>query len=192
MLLESPAGGVAIIAPFVKVDAFRSLLEVIPSGVHVRCVTRWLPREIAAGVSDPEILNLLEERGDFRLSLVDRLHAKLYVAGNRCLAGSSNVTLAGLGEGVEDNNIEVLVETTSDDPAVVATLEEISEVERPATRRMAQAARRLADSLSAPVTDLDDRDARWFPGRPPARICVSLLRSAAERIRSNSRPNSYG
>ena len=164
LLLESAAGRVAIVAPYVKVGAFRSLLDVIPSGVHVWCVTRWLPREVAAGVSDPEILDLLEERGGFRLSLVDRLHAKLYIAGNRCLAGSSNVTLAGLGEGADDNNIEVLVETTADDPAVVATLEAISEVERTATRRMAQAARRLADSLSAPATELVDHDARWFPG----------------------------
>ena len=78
---------------------YRSLLDVIPTATHLHCVTRWLPQEVAAGVSDPEILDMLEERGNFTLSLVDRLHAKLYIAGERCLAGSANVTLAGLGEG---------------------------------------------------------------------------------------------
>ena len=162
MLFEGAAGGVAVIAPFIKIDALRSLLDVIPPAVPLRCVTRWLPREIAAGVSDPEIFDLLDARGHFRLTLVDRLHAKIYIAGDRCLAGSPNVTLAALGGGNEQENIEVLVETTIGDPAVVATLDAISEAERPATRAMAQVARRLADSLAS-STAAADLDNPWFP-----------------------------
>ena len=170
VLFESAADRVAVIAPFIKVDALRSLLDVVPPTVPLRCVTRWLPREVAAGVSDPEIFDLLEARGHFRLSLVDRLHAKIYIAGERCLAGSSNVTLAGLGGGNEQENIEVLVETTIDDPAVVATLDAISKVKRPATRAMAQAARRLADCLVTSTTAALDRDVPWFPkSRRPER-----------------------
>ena len=163
-LFESAEGEIAVIAPFIKVDALRSLLQVIPTGPHLRCVSRWLPREIAAGVSDPEILDLLETRGNFSLSLVDRLHAKLYIAGDRCLAGSANVTLAGLGEGGDGSNIESLVETTIDDPGIAATLEAIARVERVATRSMAQTARRLADSLANSTTSAVALDAPWFPG----------------------------
>ncbi len=170
VLFESAADRVAVIAPFIKVDALRSLLDVVPPTVPLRCVTRWLPREVAAGVSDPEIFDLLEARGHFRLSLVDRLHAKIYIAGERCLAGSSNVTLAGLGGGNEEENIEVLVETTTDDPAVVATLDAISKVERPATRALAEAARRLADSLVTSTAAAPDPNAPWFPkSRRPER-----------------------
>ena len=162
-LFEGAVNGVAVIAPFIKVDAMRSLLDVIPSDMHFRCVTRWLPREVAAGVSDPEILAILEERGNFSLSLVDRLHAKLYIAGDQCLAGSANVTLAGLGEGGDHKNIEVLVETTIADPGIAATLEEISQAECSATKSMAQAARRLADSISTSTTSAVDLDVPWFP-----------------------------
>ena len=170
VLFESAAGGVAVIAPFIKVDALRSLLDVIPPTVPLRCVTRWLPREVAAGVSDPEILDLLEKRGNFSLSLVDRLHAKIYIAGDRCLAGSSNVTLAGLGGGVGQENIEILVETTINDPAVAATLDAISGAERPATRAMAHSARRLADSLASLALPAFDGDSLWFPvSRRPER-----------------------
>ena len=112
-LFENTEDDVSIIAPFIKIDALRSLLKVVPSGIHLRCVTRWLPEEVAIGVSDLEILDLLEERGNFSLALVDSLHAKLYIAGDRCLVGSANVTLAGLGEGGDSNNIEILVDTTS-------------------------------------------------------------------------------
>ena len=164
VLFESTEGEIAVIAPFIKVDALRSLLEVIPAGPHLRCVSRWLPREIAAGVSDPEILDLLETRGNFSLSLVDRLHAKLYIAGDRCLAGSANTTLAGLGEVGDGGNIEVLVETTIDDPGIAATLDEIAQAERPATRSMAQTARRLADSLAGSTASAVGLDAPWFPG----------------------------
>lgn len=161
-LFESAVGNVSVIAPFIKADALRSLLDVIPTDTHLHCVTRWLPQEVAAGVSDPEILDMLEERGNFTLSLVDRLHAKLYIAGGRCLAGSANVTLAGLGEG-GSKNIEVLVETAIDDPGIAATLEEISQAERPATRLMAQTARRLADSLPTSMVSTVNLEASWFP-----------------------------
>lgn len=163
VLFESAVRKVSVVAPFIKVDALRSLLDVIPADTHLHCVTRWLPQEVAAGVSDPEILDMLEERGNFTLSLVDRLHAKLYIAGERCLAGSANVTLAGLGEG-SSKNIEVLVETTINDPGIATTLEEISQAERPATRAMAHAARRLADSFPASETASINLDVPWFPG----------------------------
>lgn len=162
VLLGSAVNRVAVIAPFIKVNALRSLLDAIRKDVHVRCVTRWLPRDVAAGVSDPEILDALEERGNFSLSLVDRLHAKLYLSDDRCLVGSSNVTFAGMGERSEDSNIEVLVETAADDPAIVATLHEIMQAERPATRSIARTARRLADSLPAEAKASADVDA-WFP-----------------------------
>ncbi len=152
---------VAIIAPFIKVGALVSLLEVVPPDTHLRCVTRWLPREVAVGVSDPEILDVLEERGRFTLTLVDTLHAKLYIAGDDCLAGSSNVTLPGLGE-ASGGNIEVLVATTVRDPGVASTLTDIAEAERPATRTLAEATRRLADSLAPPVTEPDSEEP-WFP-----------------------------
>jgi len=162
-LFENADEEVTVIAPFIKVDALRSLMEVIPAEAHLRCVSRWLPREIAAGVSDPEILELLETRGNFSLSLVDRLHAKLYIAGDRCLAGSANVTLAGLGESGEGSNIEVLVETTIDEPGIAATLEAIAQDERAATSSTARAARRLAESLSTSKTSPSALTAHWFP-----------------------------
>ena len=167
---ESASGELAVIAPFIKVDALRSLLEVIPEALHLRCVSRWLPREVAAGVSDPEVLDLLETRGSFSFSLVDRLHAKLYIAGDRCLVGSANVTAAGLGEGGAGGNIEILVESTIDDPGVAATLEAIAQAERAATISMARTVRRLADSLADTKAPAVGSDALWFPvSRHPER-----------------------
>ena len=160
-LFGGSQGEVTIIAPFIKVGALISLLEVMPHDTHLRCVTRWLPREVAAGVSDPEILDVLEERGSFTLTLVDSLHAKLYIAGEDCLAGSSNVTLPGLGE-TSDGNIEVLVATTTQDPGVASALDDIAGAERPATRTLAEATRRLADSLAQPAPILDGEES-WFP-----------------------------
>ena len=153
-----------IVAPFMKVDALRSLLRAVPHDVPLSCVTRWLPREVAHGVSDPEVLQLLQDRGNATLSLVDRLHAKLYIADNRCLAGSANVTLAGFGENVGSGNIEVLVETTADNPDIADTLDNIRREAILATDAMASAVRRLADSLlpSDVPPDLASTSP-WFP-----------------------------
>lgn len=162
-LLATASSNALVVAPFIRVAALDSLLAVIAPNVHVRVVTRWLPRDIAAGASEPEIIELLEERGEFTLTLVDSLHAKLYAANRDCLAGSANVTLAGLGDAVEGSNIEVLVATSIDDPGVAATLEEIAAVERLATRNAADIARRLADSLSPLLAASSDGAERWFP-----------------------------
>ena len=162
-LFENTEDDVSIIAPFIKVDALCSLLEVFPSKTHLRCVTRWLPKEVAASISDLEILDVLEKRGNFSLSLVDRLHAKLYIAGDRCLVGSANVTLAGLGEGRDSSNIEILVDTTIEDLGVAETLEKISKTERPATRAIAQIVRCLADNLSDSVPSTASIEISWSP-----------------------------
>ncbi len=163
-LFENATRRVAIIAPFIKVGALRSLIRGVPDNIPVRCVSRWIPREIAAGVSDPEIFDVLDERGNSSLSLVDRLHAKLYIADERCLAGSANVTFAGLGEGDDGGNVEILVESTVDDLEVAKTLDMIAESERQVTRRMAVAARLLADNLGdQSVLPVVGPDVRWFP-----------------------------
>ena len=73
------------------------------------------------------------------------------------------MTHAGLGERGDSNNIEILVDTTIDDPGVVQTLGEISKTERPATRDIAQITRRLADSLSASVSSTAAIEILWSP-----------------------------
>ena len=151
---------VLIVAPFIKTGALRSLLSAIDDDIAVRCVTRWLPREIAAGVSDLDVFELLERRQGSELVLVDRLHAKLYVADDRCLVGSANVTFAGLGES-QEANLEVLVESDVADPGVRTVLEEVEVGGRPATRLTVDATQRLVESLpEMPATD--ELDA-WFP-----------------------------
>ena len=155
-------------APFIKTNAFRSLLEAIPANIPLRCVTRWRPTEVAAGVSDPEILDVLRQRGTYELLLLDRLHAKLYVADDRCLAGSANVTLSALGETTGAGNIEVLIETSVDDPGVSETLATIDVEATPASDLMAEAVRRLADALPSSNTLADAKV--WHPySRRPER-----------------------
>ena len=153
-----------VVAPFMKVNALESLLDAIPSHVPLNCVTRWLPREVAAGVSDPEVLTVLEQRGNASLSLVDRLHAKLYIADDKCLTGSPNVTFAAFGESFNAGNIEVLVETTTINPDVATTLDIIEREATVATQAMAVAVRRLADTLSpTDVLDSPRANESWFP-----------------------------
>ena len=164
LLFEHVEDDVVIIAPFIKMDALRSLLNVIPVSSHLRCVTRWIPREVAQGISDVQVFDALTERGNATVSLVDNLHAKMYIAGTRCLVGSANLTLAGLGERGEHSNIEVLVETDTQDLGIVSTLDQIALVERIATREIAESARLLAESLSGMVTLQNQRTLPWFPG----------------------------
>ena len=109
--------------------------------------------------------------------LVNSLHAKLYRAGEQCLAGSANVTDTALGW-VYPSNTELILETPSKEPAIVS-LENRLEIER----RVASAAEREEIRLQAAeleTTDfLDARNAlesdrvttRWLPRcRKPALV----------------------
>lgn len=165
-LFDIPCEEVKIIAPFIKTSALESLLLVIPTDTKVICITRWRTREIAAGVSDVEIMEILHKRGNFELYLVDNLHAKLYIAGERCLVGSSNVTLAGLGES-SDANIEILVETEVNDPNVALVLNEIDSNKTAVTEEMSLAILKIADSLNIQNFSQVDNFI-WIPhGRKP-------------------------
>ena len=160
-LFSSTPGRATVIAPFIKVNALRSLLSILPTSTYVRCVTRWLPQDIAQGVSDLEVLDIIEERGNSTLTLVDNLHAKIYIADDTCLVGSSNVTSTGFGD-TQHGNLEVLVETNVDDPGVATTLDEIEQRERVATRELADRLRMAVEhSLASHIalSPLSD----WIP-----------------------------
>ena len=175
-LFASAKCEIVLVAPFIKTAALERLLGNVPLKVPIRCVTRWRADEIAAGVSDPEVFDILAQRGNCELSLVDNLHAKLYISDQRCLVGSANVTLPGLGE-IPGSNIEVLVETAIDNPDVVSVLTEIGRVETVASPGLALAARAMANSL-ANAGDKLPRASSWFPySRKPERA-FDLYRKA--------------
>lgn len=193
------ASHATIIAPFIKTDALRSLLDVIPARASIRCVTRWLPAEVAAGVSDLEVLDVLEERGAQELLLADRLHAKLYIADNHCLAGSANVTLSGLGETNDAGNIEILVDTDLDDLGVAAVLRSIESDAISATRAIADAVRRLAEVLPEapplaftsvwhPVSRHPEQAFRLYRNPPSGFLSAANRMLLADIARSNLSP----
>lgn len=99
---------IALCAPFIKADALGRVVESVPRGVRIRCVTRWRPEEIVLGVSDTDVWPLLKHRGDSSLYLCNNLHAKYYRADENCLVGSANITAAALGW-AHQPNLELLI-----------------------------------------------------------------------------------
>lgn len=85
------------IAPFIKAEVVRRVLAEIAASVRVIVVTRWIPAEIAASVSDLEVFDVLQERGNAMLLLNPHLHAKLYRLDEVYLFGSANLTGKALG-----------------------------------------------------------------------------------------------
>src|SRR4051812_20976303 len=110
-LLEAAAaadGPVLVVAPFVKVSPLRRMLEALPADTSVTCVTRWVPEEIAAGISDHQVWTLFRSRPGWQLRLRGDLHAKYYRFGSRLFAGSANVTGKAFGWSPEPN-LELLL-----------------------------------------------------------------------------------
>lgn len=106
-----------LVAPFIKASVIERLLDKISPGVSLKCITRWFPEEIVAGVSDLEVWNLIQNRPNSLLWLRPDLHAKYYRADNRCLIGSANLTGKALGWS-HYPNLELLVPVLANEPWV--------------------------------------------------------------------------
>ena len=114
-LVDSANSDLVLVAPFMKARVLDQLLKNVPDEVRVRCVTRWKPDEIAAGVSDLGVFDVLSSRHRASLRLLPHLHAKYFRADRRCLVGSANLTATALGW-ISPCNVEILVEVAPTDP----------------------------------------------------------------------------
>lgn len=118
---------ITIVSPFITRSGLAPLLKNISGDAHIILYTRWRADEVAAGVSDPEILKDL--RAFDTVYLHPTLHAKAYISeGIGALVGSSNTTVFGLGWN-NKGGVELLVESEDNDPAIrglLATLENTS------------------------------------------------------------------
>lgn len=149
-VIGSARSEVLIAAPYIKIKALERLMNNMPSTLNsFRCVTRWLPADIARGVCDLEILELIQAFPNGRLLIHPTLHAKYYRADQRCLIGSANITNRGLGWATLPN-IELLVELSANfaglekwektlvDAAVEANQELREQINREAERLIAE------------------------------------------------------
>jgi phosphatidylserine/phosphatidylglycerophosphate/cardiolipin synthase-like enzyme len=96
-----------LISPFVKVEALKRILDQLPAQVPVTVIARWIPSEIAAGVCDLEIFDLIISRKNSNLLVHSMLHAKFYRFGSTVFIGSANLTSKALGW-AHPSNIELL------------------------------------------------------------------------------------
>ncbi len=118
-LISTAERELVLVAPFVKALVLERLLDQVPGRVTVTCITRWRPEEVAVGVSDLEVFDIIVGRANSTLLLWPRLHAKYFRADSRCLVGSANLTSRALGWAYPPN-IELLIEVPAVHPTLVA------------------------------------------------------------------------
>jgi hypothetical protein len=161
-LLGDTTTRVALIAPFIKRPTFEEALAAVPASVEkIDCVTRWSPAEVAAGVSDPEIIETAQADSRIRVRLCPPLHAKIYISDDRCLVGSANLTATAVGS-TPKANIELLVEVGASHPEVKRALHQIDEVASDATLEQAFFVREQAAFLESERQD-GNTGLIWYP-----------------------------
>lgn len=157
---------VLLCSPFIKVGVLKRLLASITPTASVKVITRWHAEEIAAGVSDLGVFDLVAARPGATLLLLDNLHAKLYLADHAVLAGSANLTATALGWCAEPN-VELLLDLSAADEAVRFCLERLVSA-RLATAVERDALQAIVDGLTrAPLPDARTVDEElaslWLP-----------------------------
>lgn len=185
--LAAAAQNVLICAPFIKTRVLARLLQAIPAPVPVRVVTRWLPAEIAVGISDLETFDVVASRKGAQLDLLDRLHAKVYVADGIALVGSANLTGAALGWSNKPN-LELLTTLAATDESICQFLDQLIEA-RPASIEEQERIRNLASKLDLPKLNLVSDAATtapavlWLPRlAAPARLLQAYMPQTRDRL----------
>lgn len=188
--LASAETSVVICAPFIKAKVLRSILARVEASVEAVVATRWIPAEVAAGVSDLEVYDVVHARPRTTLKLIDNLHAKIFVSDMRVLAGSTNVTARAFGW-CNSPNLEVLVSAEIDDPAVRACLSAV-EFARVATD--SERARVLAEidlAVPQPLPEAADFEVPyvgvWLPRfGAPQRLYAAYIAATRNRLTADN------
>ena len=101
-----------LVAPYIKENTLRLLLDVSNNLKSLICVTHWTPWELGSGVSDAIVREVVIGRGgDFYLH--PTLHAKYFRFDDSVLVGSANITHSGLGL-ARISNYEILTRPAVD------------------------------------------------------------------------------
>lgn len=158
------AESVTIIAPFITKSGLHPIMECLDESARVDVVTRWTLAEVASGVSDPSIIEDVERTGG-RIRLLPRLHAKVYLAGDRALLGSANPTGPGLGFSSLPN-IEALVAISSRHPMIVGLVDTIDRLSSVVDADYARVIVETASQFSGPAdwsAECGDPSPKWIP-----------------------------
>lgn len=147
LLCEGAKSDVFLAAPFIKLHALRRLVTVIPPQVLVTVVVRFLPIDLAAGVTDYEIVEYLHARPNTNLRAHPVIHAKLYRVDRKVMIGSANISGRALGWHSMPN-LELLLETNADNPIVREGEKEIIRTSYLLTTEIASSVRAAAATLS--------------------------------------------
>jgi hypothetical protein len=179
-----------------KLDATTRAMAAIPPEItDIRLITRWKPEEVAAGVSDLEVLDLVAGRSGAKLLLHPCLHAKLFRADQRCLLGSANLTSKALGW-VAPPNLELLVEYDALSPAVAALEKQLVADAIDATPEIRASVAAASASFTRMIQVSPEPAETWLPSCPaPERLfnvyadfeTFRLAESSAEAARGDLR-----
>ena len=178
-LLSSAKEKVVLVAPFIKAETIRRVLDAIPdAGQKIVCVTRWQPEDIVDGVCDLEIFEVISNRANGKLWRHPNLHAKYFRADRSCLIGSANLTGRALGWRLP-TNLELLVELDVNMPGLRDWETSLMRDCIPVTAEMRDTVGREAEELASRRPKLpsmeverdDDPSSRWIPLCPsPERL----------------------
>ena len=181
---------VLLCAPFIKLGVAKRLLAAVGPDVIVEIVTRWHSEEVAAGVSDLAVFDLVASRPGVTMRLLDNLHAKLYAADDQFLAGSANLTATALGW-CDDPNLELLMSVPADAEAVLRCRAALA-VARLATAEERAEIQAIVDGLQRPPLPesktVDDTMAGpWLPKlAAPERLYAAYVPSARDRLTTSA------
>jgi hypothetical protein len=144
--LASDIGPITIVSPFIKRDALEAAFSLVDADAPVDLFTRWLPIEVAMGVSDLAVFDWARERANARVYLLRELHAKTYLRGTTVAVGSANLTGRGMGW-TANPNLELLLTVPGDSPEVLRLLDVLRARSTPATASIRRAIQRAADNI---------------------------------------------
>jgi hypothetical protein len=164
-LCKQASGDVFIAAPFIKSYALERLLSAIPFGVKTTVIVRFLPGDLASGVTDFEIVSRLWGRENTEVYMHQAIHAKLYRIDGWAMIGSANVTARALGWCAAPN-IELLIKQPASHEAIFAVEQLLRATSVRLTSEVAEMILAAMPAIPKTFEETPTDDRIWIPGCP--------------------------
>ena len=113
-----------IVSPYITVRPIREILRRLSPYQKIELTTTFDQELFLEGASSLGAIRLLNRRKNSSVYIVDNLHAKVYIKGERALVGSANCTDRGLGYSSQ-SNIEILCDVKANRPEIAALTESL-------------------------------------------------------------------
>lgn len=197
LIADNEANNIHFISPYITISPVIKLLDILNPKVYIKITTCVEQELILNGSTSLAAIKLLHKQPNTELQHITNLHAKVYIAGQKCLIGSANFTDRGLGSSPHAN-LEFLTEINRQNNDIIDLEREIIKNAQPITEelicnldKLMDSEKRFHDNWIHDLISIEMKRCGWMPMSDPTSFQKYQDDEGFHNLTSDSKNNIY-